>query len=82
MKLRIDRADQIVAGELQICTETLYPVPGHPPVVDQALEIGADVIWMQLGVTHDEAAIKARERGVTVIMDKCIKQEHEKRQPF
>ncbi|MFC1533456.1 CoA-binding protein [Thermodesulfobacteriota bacterium] len=48
------------------------------PVVDQAIEIGAKVIWMQLGIVHIEAAEKAREAGIKVVMDKCIKIEHEK----
>ena len=51
-----------------------------PPVVDQAIELAVGVIWMQLGVIHNEAAQKAREAGITVIMDKCMKQEHEKMQ--
>lgn len=50
-----------------------------PPIVDQAIARHVAVIWMQLGIVHEEAAMKAREAGITVIMDKCIKQEHEKR---
>jgi predicted CoA-binding protein len=49
-----------------------------PPVVDQAVEIGVKVIWMQLGIVENDAARKAREAGITVVMDRCIKQEHEK----
>ena len=49
-----------------------------PEVVGQAINKGVGIIWMQLGVIHNEAAQKAREAGVTVVMDKCIKQEHEK----
>jgi predicted CoA-binding protein len=49
-----------------------------PPVVDQAIKIGIGVLWMQLGVIHNEAAQKARESGITVVMDMCMKQEHEK----
>ena len=49
-----------------------------PPIVDQAIEIGAPILWMQIGVIHDEAAQKAREAGLTVVMDICIKDEHEK----
>lgn len=49
-----------------------------PAVVDQAINKGIGVIWMQLGVIHNEAAQKAREAGVAVVMDKCIKQEHER----
>lgn len=44
-----------------------------PPVVDQATEIGAKVVWMQLTVRHDEAAKKAEDAGLTVIMDRCPK---------
>jgi len=49
-----------------------------PPIVDQAIEIGAKVIWMQLGVVHNEAAEKARKAGIQVIMNRCIKQDHKK----
>jgi predicted CoA-binding protein len=49
-----------------------------PPVVDQAIEIGAKVVWMQLGIVHNEAARKAREAGIAVVMNRCIKQDLEK----
>ncbi len=44
-----------------------------PPVVDEAIEVGAKVIWMQLAVRHDEAAKKAEDAGMTVVMDRCPK---------
>ena len=40
-----------------------------PPVVDQAIEVGAKYIWMQDGVIHSEAATKAEAAGIPVVMD-------------
>lgn len=48
------------------------------PVVDAAIRIGAKVIWMQEGVVHEEAADKARQAGLEVVMDRCILKEHRK----
>ena len=45
-------------------------------IVDQAIEIGARVVWMQLGITHEEAARKAREAGLEVVQNHCIAVEH------
>ena len=47
-----------------------------PGIVDEAVQIGARVIWMQLGVVHDEAAQTARQAGLEVVMDRCMKIEH------
>jgi predicted CoA-binding protein len=44
-----------------------------PPLVDDAISIGAKVVWMQLGIVHDEAAQKARDAGLQVVMNRCIK---------
>jgi predicted CoA-binding protein len=49
-----------------------------PVVVDQAIDMGVQVIWMQEGVVHNKAAQKAREKGIEVVMNKCIMKEHMK----
>lgn len=46
-----------------------------PPIVDQAIEIGARTIWMQKGVVHPAAAAKAAHAGLQVVMDRCMMEE-------
>ena len=55
----------------------IFRAPANvPPIVDDAIAIGAKVIWMQEGVIHEEAAQKARDAGLTVVMNRCILKEH------
>lgn len=49
-----------------------------PPIVDEAVEIGAGAVWMQLGLAEPESAEKARCAGLRVVMDRCMKEEHKR----
>ncbi len=58
--------------------DVFRPARYVPEIVEQAIAKGARVIWMQLGVIHFEAAQRAREAGLLVVMDRCIKIEHQR----
>ncbi|BCL62296.1 CoA-binding protein [Desulfomarina profundi] len=71
------------------CYPDLEAIPDHidlvdifrrsediPPVVEQAIKIGAEAVWMQQGIVNEEAAALAREKGLFVVMDRCIKVDH------
>jgi hypothetical protein len=47
-----------------------------PEIVEAAIRKGAKVVWMQEGVIHEEAARRAREAGLEVVMDRCILKDH------
>ena len=80
------------AGETilgQTVYATLEEIPGPVDIVDvfrraeeapaiaqSAIDIGAKVFWMQLGVINEEAARQARQAGLEVVMDRCVKIEH------
>jgi uncharacterized protein len=46
------------------------------PFVEQAIQIGAKAVWMQLGIVNEEAAQLARKSGLDVVMDACMMVEH------
>jgi hypothetical protein len=50
-----------------------------PDIVAEAIAAGAKVVWMQLGLVEPQAAQKAREAGLQVVMDRCLKIEHAQR---
>jgi predicted CoA-binding protein len=47
-----------------------------PEIVDAAIRKGAKAIWMQEDVVHEDAARRATEAGLDVVMDRCILKEH------
>jgi predicted CoA-binding protein len=50
-----------------------------PPVVDEAIQKNVPAVWMQETVIHEEAAQKARDKGIFVVMNRCILKEHRAR---
>ena len=49
-----------------------------PPVVEDAIQRGAQVVWMQEGIINQEACAKAEKASLKVVMDRCMKKEHQK----
>ncbi len=47
-----------------------------PPIVQEAIKIGAKAVWMQEGVKNAEAAALARKAGLKVVMNKCMRKQH------
>ncbi len=64
------------AGEPIEIVDVFRRSPDVPPVADEAIKVGAKVLWVQLGIRNDEAGQKAREAGLIYVQDKCIKVEH------
>ena len=50
-----------------------------PEIVDEAIRLKIPALWLQEGVIHEAAAQKARDAGISVVMDRCVLKEHRAR---
>ncbi len=64
-----------VPGPIDI-VDIFRRVEAIPAIVDEAIRIGAKVIWMQEGLAHNAAAEKARAAGLSVVMSRCMMRDH------
>jgi predicted CoA-binding protein len=55
----------------------VFRAPEHvPAIVDSCIKLGIKKLWLQDGVVHEEAALRARQAGITVVMDRCMFRDH------
>ena len=64
------------AGKLIEIVDIFRRAADTPPIVGEAAQIGAKVVWLQLGIKSAEAEQKAHEKGLIFVQDRCIKIEH------
>jgi len=64
------------AGEQIEIVDVFRRAEDVPPIADEAIKIGAKVLWLQLGIRNDEAVRKAQEAGLIAVQNRCIKMEH------
>lgn len=64
------------AGETIEIVDVFRKPEDIPPIAEEAIQIGASVLWLQLGIRNDEVGKRAQEAGLTFVQDRCIKMEH------
>lgn len=64
-----------IPGRVDV-VQIFRPSQDVPPVVDQAIQIGARIVWMQEGIRNAAAAKKAEDAGLVVIQDACMRSWH------
>jgi predicted CoA-binding protein len=64
------------AGEPIEIVDVFRKAEDVPPIAEEAIAIGARVLWLQLGIRNDQVGERAREAGLTFVQDHCIKMEH------
>ena len=64
-----------IPGEVDV-VDIFRPAKHVPAIVDEAIAIRAKVVWMQFGIVHEQAAQRALDAGLEVVMDQCMKVEH------
>ena len=68
-----------IPKEIEVDIVDLFRKPEDvPPVAEEAIRRGAKVVWMQEGITNQEACDRAEKSGLKVVMDRCIKKEHQR----
>jgi uncharacterized protein len=64
------------AGETIEIVDVFRKAEDVPPIAEEAIKIGAKVLWLQLGIRNDEVGKQAQEAGLIFVQDRCIKIEH------
>lgn len=64
-----------IPGEVEVVDIFRRP-EDIPPLAEEAVKIGARVVWTQEGIVSEEAAEIARRAGLDVVMDRCMRKEH------
>ncbi|MFC5366605.1 CoA-binding protein [Salinirubrum litoreum] len=78
----VEPADSLAGVDADVGLVNVFrPSDEVPGIVDQVLDRkqsrgDVQAIWLQLGISHDEAAARAEEAGLRVVQDRCMKVEH------